>query len=384
MRDKHYLEQRHEIYEDLCKLGVIEEHPDPYDPDGYGVPSLNKIFLEKLDSKVEKNNPHNWEISLGFEDVAVKQKKNICKSRLEVDIESEIIKGVRRPIPMIAANMSTVCNSEFIIELYKQGALGVMHRAAPDDVILSEIAKIAEQCEWVAGSIGVSGKDKQLAAQMVARGCNIIFIDIAHGYSDTTFEMAKWLKDTFANLKVVVGNTTNLDFIYDATSVADAIKVGIAQGYACETKNTAGCTEKQFSATLKFKEASRQLGIPVISDGGTREPADLVKAIGAGANSIMAGSIFARCPNSAAEMLHKDGVAKKIYAGMASRYIQDKWKGGLKDGTCPEGGVRLLDLGESLDALLERWSGALKSGITYGGGNNIQSFQDTVEFVRFK
>jgi len=384
MRHKHWLDARTQVYEELASRGIIKEHPSTDTEEGleYGQPYIDETLLEK--SFRNRNDPRYWEVSLGFEDVAVKQKKNICKSRLEVDTKSEIIKGVFRPLPMIAANMSTVCNADFINHLYKMGALGVMHRAAPDDHILSEIEKIAAECEWVAASIGVSERDKALATKMAERGCNIIFIDIAHGFSNVTFDMAKWLKDSFSDIKVVVGNTTNLDFIYEAAAVSDGIKVGIAQGYACETKNTAGCTEKQFSATLKFKEASRKLGIPVISDGGTREPADLVKAIGAGANSIMAGSIFARCPESAAEVFHKDGSVKKIYAGMASRYVQDKWKGGLKDGTCPEGGVRLLDLGETLDKFLERWSGALKSGITYGGGNNIQSFQDTVEFVRFK
>ncbi len=69
---------------------------------------------------------------------------------------------------------------------------------------------------------------------------------------------------------------------------------------------------------------------------------------------------------------------------MASRYVQDKWKGGLKSGTCPEGGVRYLDVGEPLANLLERYCGALKSGITYAGGNNINTFQNNVEFVLLK
>lgn len=384
MRHKHWLEARLEVYENLARRGIIKERPDPSpdDDDNFGEPYIDEGLLGEL--ILDKNDPRNWELSLGFEDVSIKQKKNICKSRLDVDTTSEIIKGVFRPLPMMAANMSTVCNAEFINKLYKLGALGIMHRAAPKDHILSEITKIAAECEWVAGSIGVSEEDWGLAKEMIGRGCNIIFIDIAHGYSDSVIDTAKKLKDNYPDVKVVVGNTTNLDFIYEAAGVADAIKVGIAQGFACETKNTAGCTEKQFSATLKFKEVSRQLGIPVISDGAQREPADLVKAIGAGANSIMAGSIFARCPESAAEVIHRDGGVKKIYAGMASRYVQDKWKGGLKDGTCPEGGVRLMSIGESLDKFLERWSGALKSGITYGGGNNIQSFQDVVEFVKFK
>jgi IMP dehydrogenase len=329
--------------------------------------------------------PHLWDISYGFEHVAIKQKKNICKSRLHVDSTSEIIKGVFRPIPMIASNMSTVCNADFCIQLYKLGALGVMHRAASDDYILKSVEKIAENCSWVAASVGVGENQLELAQKLYERGANILFIDIAHGYSDSVLETARKIKEnTNGNVKVVVGNTTNTDLMYEAKDVADCIKIGIAQGYACETKNTAGCTEKQFSATLKFKNISKELGIPYICDGGIREGADMVKAIGAGANSIMAGSIFARCPESAAPVVSHPtkGHPVKLYAGMASRWVAERWKGGLKDGTCPEGGVRYLGMGEPVESFLERWSGALKSGITYAGGKDIQSFQETVEFVR--
>lgn len=324
------------------------------------------------------------ETSLGFEHVAIRQKKNQCSSRSEAKTKSEAIKGVFLDVPMIASNMSTVCNAEFCIKLYHAGALGVLHRAADDDQLYNEVDVIANSCWTVAASIGVGNGQDELADGLIERGANIIFIDIAHGYSDTVIDTGRRLKDRHPDVKVVIGNTTNIGLLEEAKDFCDAVKVGIAQGLACETKNTAGCTEKQFSAVLKFKALSRELGIPVISDGGIREPADMVKAIGAGANSIMAGSIFARCPESAAPMVSHPtkGHQVKLYAGMASRWVQENWKGGLKDGTCPEGGIRYLGLGESLEPFLKRWSGALKSGITYAGGTDIMSFQDTVEFVK--
>lgn len=320
--------------------------------------------------------------SFGFENVAIKQKKNICNSRLDVDISSEVIRGVKINIPLIASNMSTVINSDFYMELIKLGALGVMHRADDQSLILKEIFQLSKECEWVAASVGIGNNQFEFAKKLISVGANIICIDIAHGYSEQVFELAKKLKSLNKDTKIILGNTTNVEMLKECTDVADAIKVGIAQGFACETKNTAGCTEKQFSAVLNFKELSKQYGIPIISDGGIREPADFTKAIGAGANSIMAGKIFAACPSSAAEVVEVNGVKKKLYAGMASRYIQEKWKGSLKKGTCPEGGIRYLDIGESLEKLVERYSGALKSGITYGGGKDIHSFQESVEFIR--
>jgi IMP dehydrogenase len=323
----------------------------------------------------------DFPISLGFDNIAISQKKNILPSRLNAGIKSEVIRDVFLDIPMMAANMSTVVNSEFCILLERYGALGVMHRADDPDNIIYEIKKISEKCKNVAASVGIGDDQFYFCSKLVNNGANIIFVDIAHGYSDWVLEFGRKIKKEFG-VKVVVGNTTNIEMLKEASDFADAVKVGIAQGYACETKNTAGCTERQFSAVLKFKEISKQYGIPIISDGGTREPADFTKAIAAGANSIMAGKIFAECPESAAEIVKINDIDKKLYAGMASEYVQKSWKGKVKEGTCTEGGVRFLDIGIELYKLLERYSGALRSGISYSGARDIKSLQDNVEFVR--
>lgn len=320
--------------------------------------------------------------SLGFQHVSIRQKKNKCKSRLDADISSQVIRGITLDIPLIASNMSTVVNADFCILLDSLGAMGIMHRALDEVTLEGAINRIARKATNCAASVGVGRGQLDLAKNLVRFGANIICIDIAHGYSDEVFELARQIKSFSPETKIIIGNTTNTEFLKEASEVADAIKVGIAQGFACETKNTAGCTEQQFSAVLKFKEISKVYGIPIISDGGIREPADFTKAIAAGASSVMAGKIFASCPESAADTAHIDGVTKKIYAGMASRYVQEKWRGGLKDGTCAEGGVRYLDLGEGVEELLTRYSGALRSGITYAGATNILSLHDSVEFVR--
>lgn len=321
-------------------------------------------------------------LSLKFSDISMVPKKNIASSRLDVDITSEVIRGISLDVPLIAANMSTVCNADFCIKLYKAGALGIMHRAASAEVIFNEVMKIAKECNLVAASIGVGEDQFEFAKKLVDIGTNIIVIDIANGYSSLCIDLAKHIKDSFPKVKVIIGNTTCEELLFETKDYIDAVKVGIAQGFACETKNTAGFTEGQFSAVHKFKELSKKYGVPIISDGSIVEPGDFVKAIAAGANSAMAGRIFSRCPESAAETVLVDGSMKKIYAGMASRYVQNQWRGGLKTGTCPEGKVQYLDIGESIEALLERYAGALRSGITYSGTLNINDFQNQVEFIR--
>lgn len=323
-----------------------------------------------------------FEESFGFESVSIKQKKNRCLSRLFANTRSEIIKGITVEVPLIAANMSTVIDSYFYIKLIKAGAFGFLHRALPENEYIEEVKKVAKESEWAAVSIGVGEDQRELAGRLIFEGANVIVIDIAHGYSDPVIDLGRYLKKKYHHVKIVVGNTVNPDMMYEVEDFADAVKVGIANGLACDTKSTAGCNERQFSAVLKFKEISKKMGIPIISDGGLREPADFTKSIAAGANSAMAGSIFAACPESAAVMVCRPEGERKIYAGMASEYVQKQWKGGLKPGTCAEGGVRYLELGKPLSEMLELWRGALRTGITYGGGIDIPSLQECAEFIR--
>jgi IMP dehydrogenase/GMP reductase len=322
--------------------------------------------------------------SLGFNEIAILQNKNICSSRLETDISSEVIRGIVRPIPFMASNMSSVTNSDFCIQLYELGALGIMHRALPDDYLIKEIEKISDKCDVVCASVGLGEDQVVLCKKLIDAGANVIFIDVAHGYSDFVIEQGRKIKVEFPEIKLVLGNCINPNMIYEIYDFADALKVGIANGLSCKTKNTASCNEGQFTSVYKFKKLSREFGIPIISDGGVREPADFTKAIAAGANSVMAGSVFARCPESAAEIVEVDGIRKKVYAGMASRLVQDVWKNGVKPGTCTEGKINYLDIGEPITNLLERYVGALRSGITYAGAKDLKGFQEKVCFVKVK
>lgn len=342
------------------------------------------IILGTVDSGYRVNPYLEMPKSLSFSDVAIGQGKNKCKSRLDADIKSEVARGLELNIPLIAANMSAVTNARMCISLFDAGALGVLHRAWRDDKeYLAEVARISDHCHLVAASVGVGPDQVKLASKLVSVGANIITIDIAQGYSDAVIETGRAIKKLHGTaIWIIVGNTVNPEMMYEVDDFASAVKVGIAQGSVCETKNTAGCTEKQFTAVQAFKDVSRKLDLPIISDGSIKEAGDFTKAIAAGANSVMAGSIFARCPESAADEVEVDGVTKKLYFGMASREAQRRWRGGIKKGTCPEGKTTFLEMGEPVAALLERYSGALRSGMTYAGAADITTLQDLVRFVR--
>lgn len=320
--------------------------------------------------------------SYSFSQVAIVQKENICNSRLDAKIEGEMIRGIRRPIPLIAANMSTVVNADFCIRLYQLGALGVMHRAFSNrDDYVHEVSKIAKEIPVVAVSIGVKEQDYLLVQQLIKVGANCIVVDIANGFSKPCLKMCQHIKDHYPTLKIIAGNTVNPDMLHTFHPFIDAIKVGIGGGSACATANTAGCTKNQFSAVYDFRELSQKYGVPVISDGSVKCPGDFSKAIGAGASGVMGGSIFARCPESSGIIVEVDGTKKKIYSGMASIAVQQEWKNGLKEQTCAEGKTLFLDIGESVENLLNRYAGALRSAISYSGENNIESFRKNCEFI---
>jgi IMP dehydrogenase len=325
----------------------------------------------------------NFRRSYDFNEVSMEQQKNICKSRLDVDISSEVFRGVVLEVPMLASNMNTVVNSDFCIKLSDLGALGILHRVGSDEFLVSECKKIAKKCKWVAFSIGVGDSQYELAKKMIKVGGNICFIDIAHGYANIVIDLGRKLKKEYKNdLKVIVGNTINPNMMKEVNDFADGVRCGIGSGFCCSTKDTAGCFEKQFSVIYKFRYISRKLGLPIISDGGIRIPSDFSKAIGAGASSIMAGSIFAKCPESAAEIVTYNDKLVKMHYGLASRTAQNVWKGGVKEGTCTEGELKYIEIGQSVKELIEKYSGALRSGITYSGANNIKSFQKRVKFIR--
>ena len=274
--------------------------------------------------------------------------------------------------------MASVTNAQFCSQLYQLGALGILHRALGEKDYLEEITTLTNNCPVVAASIGIN--DYHLLQKLVKAGANLIVVDVAHSYCDAAINVCKNIRQFYPHVKIIVGNTININMLDEIDGWADGLKIGCGNGSPCETAMTAGCYEPQFSAVLKFRERANELGMPIISDGSIKRPADFVKAIGAGASAVMGGQIFARCPESASPIIEVDGIKKKSYSGMASRAIQEKWRGKVHN-DCPEGKTIFLDIGESVTKLLNRYCGAIRSGVSYAGFNNINDFRKNCEFI---
>ncbi|MFC2586684.1 MAG: IMP dehydrogenase [Campylobacter sp.] len=238
----------------------------------------------------------------------------------------------------------------------------------------------------VAAAIGVGHYDR--AKALVEAGVDAIVIDSAHGHSKGIIDTLKWVK---ANLQVdvVVGNIANPAAVSDlAAAGADGIKVGIGPGSICTTRIVAGVGVPQISAIDDCAREAKKYGVPIIADGGIKYSGDVAKALAAGADSIMAGSLLAGCEESPGELITFQGRQYKVYRGMGSigamtkgssdRYFQE---GTAQDKLVPEGIEGRVPYAGSIKDVVHQLLGGLRSSMGYMGAKDIHTLQEKAQFV---
>jgi IMP dehydrogenase len=242
----------------------------------------------------------------------------------------------------------------------------------------------------VAAAIGVTGDAIDRARALVKAGVDAIIIDTAHGHTKGVVTVLQAVKKEFTEIDVVVGNIATAEAArFLAEAGADAIKVGIGPGSICTTRVVAGVGMPQFSAVLEVAEALMDTGIPLIADGGVRYTGDLVKALAAGAGSIMIGSMFAGVEESPGETIIYEGRKFKAYRGMGSieamqkgssdRYFQDNQDDISK--LVPEGISGRVPYKGTLAEVMYQLIGGLRAGMGYCGAPNIAALANA-KFVR--
>jgi len=236
----------------------------------------------------------------------------------------------------------------------------------------------------VAAAVGIAGNTMERVKALVHAGVDAIVIDTAHGHSKGVLEMARSFKQKFPDIELIVGNIATAEAALDLIAAgADAIKVGIGPGSICTTRIIAGVGVPQLTAIYDVAQAVKGTGIPVIADGGIRYTGDIVKAIAAGADSIMAGSLFAGVDESPGETIIFEGRKFKSYRGMGSveamqegskdRYFQDM-EDDIKK-LVPEGIVGRVPYKGSLAEVIHQMAGGLRSGMGYTGSATIEELQ---------
>ncbi|HNX44561.1 MAG TPA: IMP dehydrogenase [Bacteroidales bacterium] len=236
----------------------------------------------------------------------------------------------------------------------------------------------------VAAAVGVTSDTLERVSELVKNSVDAIVIDTAHGHSRGVIEMAKRVKRQFPDLQLVIGNiATGEAALALMKAGADAVKVGIGPGSICTTRVIAGIGVPQLSAVFEVARALKGTGIPVIADGGIRYTGDVVKALAAGASSIMAGSLFAGVDESPGETIIFEGRKFKTYRGMGSieamqkgskdRYFQDT-EDDIKK-LVPEGIVGRVPYKGTLSEVIQQMVGGLRAGMGYTGSADINALQ---------
>ena len=243
----------------------------------------------------------------------------------------------------------------------------------------------------VAAAIGVTQDAVERTAALVKAGVDAVIIDTAHGHTKGVVAVLKSLKSKFPDLDVVVGNIATAEAAkYLADAGADAVKVGIGPGSICTTRVVAGVGFPQFSAVLEVAAALKGSGVPVIADGGIRYTGDIPKAIAAGADCVMLGSLLAGTKESPGETIIYEGRKFKSYRGMGSveamkegskdRYFQDV-EDDIKK-LVPEGIVGRVPYKGDLYESIHQFIGGLRAGMGYCGAKDIQTLKESGRFVK--
>lgn len=242
----------------------------------------------------------------------------------------------------------------------------------------------------VAAAVGIAADTLQRVEALLKEEVDAIVIDTAHGHSAGVMEMARKVKATFPGAELVIGNIATAEAAMDLASLGiDGIKVGIGPGSICTTRVIAGIGVPQLTAIMDVAEALKGTGIPVIADGGIRYTGDIVKALAAGASTIMAGSLFAGVDESPGEAIIYEGRKYKTYRGMGSleamqkgskdRYFQDMEEDIKK--LVPEGIVGRVPYKGSLNEVVTQMIGGLRAGMGYTGSVNLEALRKA-KFIR--
>jgi IMP dehydrogenase len=251
-------------------------------------------------------------------------------------------------------------------------------------------AKDAQGRLRAGAAIGASGDFLERAAELVRMKVDVVAIDTAHGHSSRVIEAVKAMKKKFPELDLIVGNIATEEAARDLIAAgADAIKVGIGPGSICTTRVVSGVGMPQITAILNCAKASRKANIPLIADGGIKFSGDVSKALAAGADSVMIGSLFAGTDESPGETILYQGRTFKSYRGMGSlgamqqgsrdRYGQDQEAPGK---LVPEGVEGRVPYKGSVSAMVGQLVGGLRAGMGYCGVGTVADLQTRTYFLK--
>ena len=328
-------------------------------------------------------------IGLTFDDVLLAPKLTTIESRSQVDLTTFLTKKIKLKIPLISANMDTVTESRMAIEIAKLGGIGIIHRFLTIEDQVEEVKKVKKEKLLVGAAIGIRRDYLERTKALIKAGVDVVVIDIAHGYSTFLLKVLKELTKKFPKMEFIAGNVATAE----ATEAlikngAAAVKVGIGPGALCTTRIVTGAGVPQLTAIAECAEVANKYSIPIIADGGIKQSGDIVKALAAGASTVMIGTLFAGCDESPALTFFRNNKKYKLTRGMASLMANiDRQK---KDESvkrdlkryAAEGVEAVVPYRGNVSDLVHQLLGGVRSAFSYCGAKNIKELWEKAEFIQ--
>ena len=307
------------------------------------------------------------------------------------DISLKLTNNIDLKVPFLSSAMDTVTESSMAIAIAQEGGIGVIHRNLDIQRQSSEVKKVKNKKLLVGAAVGTNKEDFERAKALIDSGVDLIVIDTAHGHSEKVLKTLSKLKKNKSKIPFCVGNIATGEAakkLYN--SGADIIKVGIGPGSICTTRMVAGIGVPQISAIMDVKKALNKKNIKIISDGGIKFSGDIAKALAAGADAIMMGSIFAGTDESPGKKFKSEGKIFKKYRGMgsigamsagsANRYFQSNFTD--KSKFVPEGVEGRVEYKGKVSKIIYQLQGGLRSSMGYIGAKSLKEINKRAKFVK--
>lgn len=331
---------------------------------------------------------------LTFDDVFLIPKYSDIEHRADVSTKTQILPGFTLEVPFVSANMDTVTEHKMAFSMMEHGALGVLHRYLTIEDMLKEIDLYNAEVKAhgiktsVPFVVSIGANDFERTKAAYEAGIRNFCIDVAHGHHLLVKRCIEKLRTLYSDIGIIAGNVCTYQGAFDLFSWgADCIKVGVGPGSVCTTRIKTGSGYPQLSAIqLAFKAKKDYLAKNpeaqkfIIADGGIKYYGDLTKAIAAGGDAVMMGSLFAGCKQTPGTVFRNENEEMvKSYRGMASIPAQSDF--GIEDFN--EEGISLtVKYRGNVKHIIERMVKGLRSGMSYSGARDIKTLQNVAEFVR--
>ena len=320
---------------------------------------------------------------LSYGDVLLIPHRSPVDSRSDVDLSTSFTPSIDLETPLVSAAMDTVTEADLAIALSQAGGLGVLHRFLTPDEQAAQVETVTAAGEQVAAAVGINEDHVARAEAVVAAGVDALVVDVAHGHLERTLSVVTELDQAFPETDLVAGNVATPAGVEDlAAAGADCVKVGIGPGSHCTTRKVAGAGVPQLTAVDDCATAADAAGVTICADGGIRTSGDAVKALMAGADTVMLGSLFAGTAEAPGAVLEVDGTRYKRSRGMATTAAAEKRDDKEAEVRADEGVEALTPFKGPATDVVGEFTAGIQSGLSYCGGHTIAAAREKAEFIR--